>query len=164
MPEVCLLFSKEVLATDENLLHFRARLVAIRFPSGCPYHPALHTNHTADDIITSLMGVYPERHGQAVSNSFNYFNPNSSDGLGSTFATSFTYWTDVVDPSTPSADATFSLLTPEGKNAPAPWVPFTRAGCNVGTVYVMMSSAVWAISGVWWFVRSVPLFFRKFSR
>ena len=143
MPEVCLLFSKEVLATDENLLHFRARLVAIRFPSGCPYHPALHTNHhtpliahTADDIITSLMGVYPERHGQAVSNSFNYFNPNSSDGLGSTFATSFTYWTDVVDPSTPSADATFSLLTPEGKNAPAPWVPFTRAGCNVGTVSI----------------------------
>ena len=108
--------------------------------------------------------MYPERHGQAVSNSFNYFNPNSSDGLGSTFATSFTYWTDVVDPSTPSADATFSLLTPEGKNAPAPWVPFTRAGCNVGTVYVMMSSAVWAISGVWWFVRSVPLFFRKLSR
>lgn len=44
--------------------------------------------HTADDIITSLTGVYPERHGQAVSNSFNYFNPNSSDGLGSTFTTS----------------------------------------------------------------------------
>jgi hypothetical protein len=92
--------------------------------------------HTADDIITSLTGVYPDRHGQAVSNSFNYFNPNSSDGLGSTFTTSFTYWTDVVDPSTPSADPTFSLLTPEGKNAPAPWVPFTRAGCNVGAVSI----------------------------
>jgi hypothetical protein len=93
-------------------------------------------SHTADDILTSLTGVYGERHGQPVSNSFNYFNPNSFDGLGSTFTTSFTYWTDVVDPSTPSADPTFSLLTPTGKNAPAPWVPFTRAGCNVGAVSI----------------------------
>ncbi len=92
--------------------------------------------HTADDILTSLTGVYPERHGQAVSNSFNYFNPNSSDGLGSTYTTSFTYWTDIVDPSTPSADPTFSMLTQDGKNAPAPWVPFTRAGCNVGAVSI----------------------------
>jgi hypothetical protein len=93
-------------------------------------------SHTADDIITSLTGVYPERHGQAVSNSYNYFNPNSADGLGSTFTTSFTYWTDVVDLSTPSADPSFNLLTPDGKNAPAPWVPFTRAGCNVGAVSI----------------------------
>jgi hypothetical protein len=92
--------------------------------------------HTADDIITSLTGVYGERHGQPVSNSFNYFNPNSSDGLGSTFTTSFTYWTDLIDPSTPSTDPTFNLLTPAGKNAPAPWVPFTRAGCNVGAVSI----------------------------
>jgi hypothetical protein len=93
-------------------------------------------SHTADDIITSLTGVYPERHGQAVSNSYNYFNPNSSDGLGSTFTTSFTYWTDIVDPSTPSADPSFNMVTPDGKNAPAPWVPFTRAGCNVGAVSI----------------------------
>jgi hypothetical protein len=89
--------------------------------------------HTADDILTSLTGVYGERHGQPVSNSFNYFNAASSDGLGSTFTTSFTYWTDVVDP---VADPTFSLLTPSGKNAPAPWVPFTRAGCNVGAISI----------------------------
>jgi hypothetical protein len=93
-------------------------------------------SHTADDIITSLTGVYPERHGQAVSNSFNYFNPNASDGLGSTFTTSFTYWTDQVDPNTSSADPSFSLLTQQGKNAPAPWVPFTRAGCNVGAISI----------------------------
>jgi hypothetical protein len=93
-------------------------------------------SHTADDIITSLTGVYGERHGQPIANSFNYFNPNEPDGLGSTFTTSFTYWTDIVDPSTPSADPTFSLLTPRGKNAPAPWVPFTRAGCNVGAVSI----------------------------
>src|SRR5882724_8341800 len=30
-------------------------------------------SHTADDIITSLTGVYGDRHGQPVSNSFNYF-------------------------------------------------------------------------------------------
>jgi hypothetical protein len=89
--------------------------------------------HTADDIITALTGVYGERHGQPVSNSFNYFNPADPDGLGSTFTTSFTYWTDIVDP---VADPTFSLLTPSGKNAPAPWVPFTRAGCNVGAVSI----------------------------
>jgi hypothetical protein len=88
-------------------------------------------SHTADDIITSLTGVYGERHGQPVSNSFNYFNPASP--VGSTFTTSFTYWTDIVDP---VADPTFSLLTPSRKNAPAPWVPFTRAGCNVGAVSI----------------------------
>jgi hypothetical protein len=90
-------------------------------------------SHTADDIITSLTGVYGERHGQPVSNSFNYFNPADPGGLGSTFTTSFTYWTDLVNP---VADPTFSLLTPAGKNAPAPWVPFTRAGCNVGAVSI----------------------------
>lgn len=90
-------------------------------------------SHTADDIITSLTGVYGERHGQPVANSYNYFNPNASDGLGSTFTSSFTYWTDLVNP---IADPTFSLLTAEGKNAPAPWVPFTRAGCNVGAVSI----------------------------
>ncbi len=89
--------------------------------------------HTADDIITALTGVYGERHGQPVSNSFNYFNPSDPGGLGSTFTTSFTYWTDIVDP---VADPTFGLLTPSGKNAPAPWVPFTRAGCNVGAVSI----------------------------
>jgi hypothetical protein len=88
-------------------------------------------SHTADDIITSLTGVYGERHGQPVSNSFNYFNPAAS--LGSTFTTSFTYWTDLVNP---VSDPTFSLLTASGKNAPAPWVPFTRAGCNVGAVSI----------------------------
>jgi hypothetical protein len=90
-------------------------------------------SHTADDILTSLTGVYGERHGQPVSNSFNYFNPADPNGLGSTFTTSFTYWTDIVDH---AADPTFNLLTPLGRNAPAPWVPFTRAGCNVGAVSI----------------------------
>jgi len=111
-----------------HLLHF--------FTNNGTFSSNHHTpliSHTADDIITSLTGVYGERHGQPVSNSFNYFNPASSGGLGSTFTTSFTYWTDLVNP---VSDPTFSLLTPEGKNAPAPWVPFTRAGCNVGAVSI----------------------------
>jgi hypothetical protein len=90
-------------------------------------------SHTADDIITSLTGVYGDRHGQPVSNSYNYFNPSASDGLGSTFTSSFTYWTDKVDG---TADSTYSLLTSAGMNAPAPWVPFTRAGCNVGAASI----------------------------
>src|SRR6266566_3521075 len=36
-------------------------------------------------------------------------------------------------------DATYNMLSaaspaPKGTNAPAPWVPYTRAGCNVGSV------------------------------
>ena len=30
-------------------------------------------SHTADDILTSLTGVYPSNHGQAVANSFGFF-------------------------------------------------------------------------------------------
>ena len=93
-------------------------------------------SHTADDIVTSLTGVYPERYGLAVSNSYIYFTPNSSDGLGSSFTTAFTCWTDAVDPNMPSADPSYNLLTQAGKNTTAPWVPFMRAGCNVGAVSI----------------------------
>ncbi len=31
-------------------------------------------SHTATDILTSFTGVYPDRHGVPVSNSFRYFN------------------------------------------------------------------------------------------
>ncbi len=88
--------------------------------------------HTATDILTSLTGVYGDRHGVPVSNSFRYFNPNGTSNLGVSFA----YWTDpIFDPttSTPS-DTTYNMLTASGRNAPAPWVPYTRAGCNVGAV------------------------------
>ncbi len=32
----------------------------------------------------------------------------------------------------PNTDNNFALTTPSGDNVPAPWVPFTRAGCDVG--------------------------------
>jgi hypothetical protein len=89
-------------------------------------------SHTATDILTSLTGVYGDKHGVPVSNSFRYFNPDGTSNTGVSFA----YWTDpIYDPTTSTpTDTTYNMLTASGKNAPAPWVPFTRAGCNVGAV------------------------------
>ena len=89
-------------------------------------------SHTATDILTALTGVYGDRMGVPVSNSFRYFNPNGTTNLGVSFA----YWTDpLFDPTTSSpTDTKPNMLTAAGLNAPAPWVPFTRAGCNVGGV------------------------------
>jgi hypothetical protein len=89
-------------------------------------------SHTATDILTSLTGVYGDRHGVPVANSFRYFNPDGTSNPGVSFA----YWTDpIFDPSTSTpTDTTFNMLTADGHNAPAPWVAFTRAGCNVGSV------------------------------
>jgi len=87
-------------------------------------------SHTSDDIITMLTGVYPERHGVATAaNSYQEYLSVGAIG----FQSGFTYWTDL------SQDGTYNLLSgpkdqnhPSGVNAPAPWVPFTRAGCDVG--------------------------------
>ena len=87
--------------------------------------------HTADDILTSLTGVYPDRHGQAVANSFGFFPLPGTSSFFDAFASSFTYWTDLVNAKT---DPVYSMITASGQNAPAPWVPYTRAGCDVGGV------------------------------
>ena len=85
-------------------------------------------SHTGGGILSSLTGVYPDRHGQTVSNS--YVRTSSTGGFS--FPSSFGYWTDpVVAANTPTAQ---NMVTPDGKTAPAPWVPFTRAGCDVGEV------------------------------
>ena len=88
--------------------------------------------HTATDVLTSLTGVYGDQHGVPISNSFRYFNPDGT----SNSANSFAYWTDpIFDPKSSSpTDTTYNMLTANGKNAPAPWVPYTRAGCNFGGV------------------------------
>ena len=86
-------------------------------------------SHTANDILTTEIGVYPDRHGGAVANSFGVFVPPSSVG----FASTFFYWTDLVRDINPfTNDPLFGLLTDNQLNVPAPWVPFTRAGCDVG--------------------------------
>src|SRR5215475_14854494 len=85
--------------------------------------------HTSDDIITILTGVYPAHHG--VANAANSYLEYTATGLRSQSA--FTYWTDL------SLDGSYNLISgpvdtahPSGVNTPAPWVPFTRAGCDVG--------------------------------
>ena len=83
-------------------------------------------SHTAGGILSSLTGVYPDRHGQIVSNSNVRFN-----GAGFQFPSSFGYWTDPVVAAAPTVP---NMVTPDGHNAPAPWVPYTRAGCDFGAV------------------------------
>src|SRR5256712_621078 len=88
-------------------------------------------SHTATGILTSLTGVYPDRMGQPVSNSFRYFK---TDGMTRT-GVSFAYWTSpLFDPAGSTTDTTPEMINENGKIAPAPWVPFTRAGCDFGAV------------------------------
>jgi hypothetical protein len=93
-------------------------------------HTAL-ISHTATGILTSLTGVYPDRHGQPVSNSFRYFKTDGTTRTGVSFA----YWTaPLFDPAGSTTDTTPEMINENGKIAPAPWVPFTRAGCDFGAV------------------------------
>ena len=89
-------------------------------------------SHTATGILSSLTGVYPDRMGQPVSNSFRYFTPSGSSRTGVSFA----YWTSpLFDPAgAGQTDFTPTMINEKGAIAPAPWVPFTRAGCDVGAV------------------------------
>jgi hypothetical protein len=84
-------------------------------------------SHTGNDILTALTGLYGSNHGVPVANSYRYFNPNGTTSS----ASSFGYWTDLI------GNGKYNMLsgpgTP-GTNTPAPWVPYTRAGCNVGGV------------------------------
>jgi hypothetical protein len=80
-------------------------------------------SHTSDDITTSVTGVYPDRHGVATAaNSYQIYNSNGT----TSFQSGFTYWTSKA------VDGQYNFTSAPNTNAPAPWVPFTRAGCNVG--------------------------------
>src|SRR5512144_1679688 len=89
-------------------------------------------SHTANGILTDFTGVYSDRHGQAVSNSYRYFK---ADGTAASSG-SFKYWTDLVDDTgAVPADPLTNMVTGDSgspKNTPAPWVPYTRAGCDFG--------------------------------
>jgi hypothetical protein len=84
-------------------------------------------SHTAGGITSTLTGLYPDRMGINVSNSYQYFtgSPTSTN-----FSSAFKYWTDSVG----APDKLPNMVTTGGVNTPAPWVPFTRAGCDVGAV------------------------------
>jgi len=90
-------------------------------------------SHTAGGILTSLTGLYPDRQGITVSNSYGYFKSGSN---ATAFSTAFKYWTDKVDDVTAAGvnDPLPNMVTTGGLNTPAPWVPYTRAGCDYGGV------------------------------
>ena len=102
--------------------------------------------HTANDSLTTYTGLYGDRQGMGVSNSYQSYNADgTTDSAGS-----FAYWTDPIydTAKTPNAGhdtnpsmvysatppATASPAVTPNQVTPAPWVPFTRAGCNVGDV------------------------------
>jgi len=82
-------------------------------------------SHTSVDILTTLTGVYGEKMGAPIGNSLPFFKPTGTASFPSTFE----YWTDPLE-TTPVAIPV--MVNQQGKIHPAPWVPFTRAGCDVG--------------------------------
>ncbi len=103
--------------------------------------------HTGDDILTSLTGLYADRHGMSASNNaYRTYNPDGSTDPASAFA----YWTDPIfdtlstpttghdtNPSmvySPTPPATTHPAPQPNTIAPAPWAPYTRAGCDAGYV------------------------------
>jgi hypothetical protein len=94
-------------------------------------------SHTATGILSTLTGVYPDRMGVPISNSYRYFTPSGSTRTGVSFA----YWTaPLYDPAGPpfppplQTDLSPEMINEHGNIAPAPWVPYTRDGCDVGQV------------------------------
>ena len=108
--------------------------------------------HTADDILTTFTGLYGDRQGMPISNSYQAYNADGPNGSFNTTdpAGSFAYWTDpVFDTKTPPSaghdtnpnmvyapvpPATAAHTVAPSTVTPAPWVPFTRAGCDVAEV------------------------------
>ena len=86
-------------------------------------------SHTSVDILTTLSGVYGEKMGAPIGNSLPFFK---ADGTAA-FPSTFEYWTDPLE-TTPVAIPV--MVTQQGKIHPAPWVAFTRAGCDVGAFSV----------------------------
>ena len=103
--------------------------------------------HTANDILTSLTGLYGDRQGMSAgNNAYRTFNPDGTTDPAGAFA----YWTDPVfntaSPPSPGHDTNPSMVyspTPPATTSPppapdtitpAPWAPYTRAGCDAGYV------------------------------
>jgi hypothetical protein len=84
-------------------------------------------SHTAGGILSSLTGLYPDRNGITVSNSYEYFQQTGVPKNTSAFK----YWTDTVDGTNETLP---NMVGDGGQTAPAPWLTYTHAGCNVGGV------------------------------
>jgi hypothetical protein len=87
--------------------------------------------HTADDSLTNYTGLYGDRHGQPIGNSYETYGSTGTV----TSKSSFAYWTGTYGldafPNQPYSANVPALGAPVA-TPPAPWVPFTRAGCDVG--------------------------------
>ena len=108
--------------------------------------------HTADDLLTTWTGLYGDRQGMPISNSYQAYNTDGPNGSFNTTdpASSFAYWTDPVDDTAkppnahhdtnpnmvyaPVPPATARQPVQPNTVTPAPWVPFTRSGCNVADI------------------------------
>lgn len=96
--------------------------------------------HTATNFISAQTGLYEDRTSITQSNSFSYYDATGGTHPGVSFA----YWTaPIFDPTNSQADTNYNLNFSANRNAnpsstnvnvPAPWVPFTKAGCDVGEV------------------------------
>jgi hypothetical protein len=95
--------------------------------------------HTAEDSLAIYSGLYGDRHGQPVSNSYKTYKPDGTTESD----TSFTYWTSpVISGSAPSTNDTSPSMvysptvpasaTAPNQVAPEPWVAWNKAGCSVG--------------------------------
>ena len=81
-------------------------------------------SHTSGGIISTETGLYPDKNGITVGNTYLFSNPATTSG--SSFSSAFKYWTDPSG----TADTKPTLITTGGKNTPAPWVPYTSHGCD----------------------------------
>jgi hypothetical protein len=89
--------------------------------------------HTADDTLTTYTGLYGDRQGQGITNDYEVYNTSGTVSSESSFA----YWTGTYGldsfPNMPYSPTVPAAGSPPA-TPPAPWVPFTRAGCDVGDV------------------------------
>jgi hypothetical protein len=93
-------------------------------------HYTILISHTAGGILSTLTGLNPDRMGVTVSNSYDYYRPDNTP----TFTSAFKYWTAPV--AAPPNDTLPNMITDGQKNTPAPWVTYTRAGCDVANISV----------------------------
>src|SRR4051794_31910981 len=85
-------------------------------------------SHTAGGIVSTETGLYPDRNGLTVTNSYEFFDKLASTGVN--FSSAFKYWTDPTGTNDPLP----MMITSGQKVTPAPWVAFTRAGCDFAGV------------------------------
>ena len=110
-----------------NLLNFIVNNGVI---SGNHHTPLI--SHTATDILTALTGSLWRSHGRAGRQQLRLL---PAEWLGR--LQQFVPLLDLaINVTAANGDGLPNMLDQDGKTHPAPWVPFTRAGCDVGAFSV----------------------------